>query len=516
MLLQFLIVLLVMANALSIFVVLTMVWRRGGLRKRPALAGLLAAAFLYPFGYGLELSGSTLEWKRYALTLQYLGIGLVPGVVTSLSAGVANATWLKRPWIRVVTFGGGAIAFLAVLTSARHDLFYVGLELVEAGPFLMLDVRGGVLYYAFQALVAASVLTANVVLVRAWRRSGPADKGRLFTLMVVSLVPWFANVIYLVDLIPWRLDGPPFFLLPVALVFAWSVRTQGLADLRPIARDEVVERMREAVVVLDTEGRVVDANPAGRSLLLRLASDLDEADDATMRYPDLAPWLVEAPTERVGGGRSDAGSHLLVDGRNLRVGELELHGRTGRSRGRVLVFHDVTRYERQQRDLEQLAMTDDLTGLPNRRGFYDRAERWLASEGDQTPSAWLLIDLDRFKPVNDHHGHETGDRVLRAIARAMLLHVRTGDVLARLGGEEFVALLPGATSGQAAVVAERLRRAAEDVTTPTEDGPIQVTVSIGMYLAPPGARQVEPLLAKADEAMYRAKRAGRNRVETAS
>jgi len=204
---------------------------------------------------------------------------------------------------------------------------------------------------------------------------------------------------------------------------------------------------------------------------------------------------------------------MIVDGRELRVGELDLPGPGGRLRGRVLVFHDVTRYARQRRDLEQLASTDDLTGLPNRRGFYEMAERWLKAEADLMRSAWLLIDLDHFKQVNDRHGHDAGDRVLRAAAREMLLQLRGGDVIARLGGEEFVGFLPGAGVEAARSVAERLRTSVQELRVPADPEPIAVTVSIGVHVAAAGVDEVEPLLAKADEAMYRAKRAGRDRIE---
>lgn len=508
---QFLLVLVVMINALSVMVVITMVWRRGGLVTRPALTLLAVAAFLYGFGYALELAGTTLEWKRYALAVQYLGTAALPGLVVSVMAGLSNATWLRSRWIQLVTYGGGALAYLAVITSDRHEWFYLALDVVRAGPLRVLDVTPGPAYVAFQLLLAASILTANVVLFRAWRRSSARNAGRLFSVMIASLVPWIANLVYLAGVIPWQLDGAPFFLLPAALLLAWGVRTQGLVDLRPIARDEVVERMREPVVVVDPEGRVVDANPAGRRLLLRLDIDL-EGDEGVAADGRLAPWL-GGSSDRMPDARDEAGSHLMVDGRDLRVGELDLDDERGRPRGRVLVFHDVTRYARQRRDLEQLASTDDLTGLPNRRGFHETVGRWVATEGDVTRSAWLLIDIDHFKRINDRYGHDAGDRALRAVARDMLLNLRGGDVVARLGGEEFGVFLPGADSAAARTVAERLRSSIERLRIPADPEPLTLTVSIGVHPAPAGAVAIEPLLAKADAAMYRAKRAGRNRVE---
>jgi diguanylate cyclase (GGDEF)-like protein len=148
---------------------------------------------------------------------------------------------------------------------------------------------------------------------------------------------------------------------------------------------------------------------------------------------------------------------------------------------------------------ERSADTDPLTGVLNRRGF-DR--RVAASE----PGAVLLFDLDHFKAVNDEHGHDAGDSVLKAVAQIMAGAIRNQDTLARFGGEEFVIFLPGVTRSEAALVAERIR-------AQVEAGPsgrkAKITTSVGVSL---GSSGVSSLLVQADQAAYEAKRLGRNRV----
>jgi diguanylate cyclase (GGDEF)-like protein len=510
---QFVLVLVVLVNAVSVLAVLALFWRRGALARRPALSALAFAAFLYVLGYALELTGMSLAWKRYALAVQYLGIVGIPPLLLMSVERVARAPWLGRAGVRAVAWGLSAGAYLAVATSARHELFFVDLGLVQAGPLVMLDVRPGPVYVVFQSFMALSILTANVALFRAWRRAAPHDRGPMATLMAASLLPWVANLAYLGGWIPWRLDGPPFLLLPVALLFAWSVRNQGLVDLRPVARDQVVEAMRDPFLGVDPEGRIVDANGAGRRFLARLATEGTGADGHVGRYPALAPWT--------GRGGSDAeagphGSELQVDGRTLRVMPVDLSDRRGRPTGRALVFHDVTSYERLHRDLERLATTDALTGLPNRRRFFEVARRWL--EGERAAgegAAWLALDIDHFKRVNDRHGHEAGDRVLRAVAAEMLAQVRGGDLVARLGGEEFAVFLPGADETAAREAAERLRAGIAALVTPDRAGTIGVTVSVGVCALRGGRADLDAVLAAADEALYRAKREGRDRVAVA-
>ncbi len=168
--------------------------------------------------------------------------------------------------------------------------------------------------------------------------------------------------------------------------------------------------------------------------------------------------------------------------------------------------------------LAALAVTDSLTGLPNRRGFQDRAvPALLAARRRGGPAALLTFDLDRFKAINDGFGHAAGDAVLRGVAAALAGALRAGDVPARFGGEEFVALLPDTPLPAAREVAERLR-AMIRASVPHPAGPdAAVTISIG--IAPVGEGEPDlallAALAAADAALYRAKQAGRDRVELA-
>lgn len=163
----------------------------------------------------------------------------------------------------------------------------------------------------------------------------------------------------------------------------------------------------------------------------------------------------------------------------------------------------------------EAALVDPLTGVLNRRGFEAEAERMLLRAGrDGTSTALLVLDLDYFKAVNDNWGHPVGDLALRAVANTVSAELRGGDVVGRLGGEEFVIALAGNRTDQAAVLAERVRRAVAALPIRGGEGSIDLTVSIGVA-AHRGATSLDKLMAHADAALYRAKAAGRNRVELA-
>jgi len=163
-------------------------------------------------------------------------------------------------------------------------------------------------------------------------------------------------------------------------------------------------------------------------------------------------------------------------------------------------------------------MVDGLTGVANRRRFDEAIDKeWRQFKREETPLSLLMIDIDRFKAINDTYGHQSGDDVLRLVACALSRNLsRSGDLLARYGGEEFAALLPKTELSAALQVAERLRQAVADAFAAPGDLnlPKGVTVSIGCAAtAPNGMADMDSLVRMADNCLYRAKQNGRNRVE---
>lgn len=166
-------------------------------------------------------------------------------------------------------------------------------------------------------------------------------------------------------------------------------------------------------------------------------------------------------------------------------------------------------------EVRNLAVTDPMTGALNRRGFYARAEQELARSARYgRPLSLVMVDADHFKRVNDTYGHDAGDRVLVAIVAASRGGMRSTDAIARLGGEEFCLLLPETRAQDAAVVADRLRVAIAALSFGKGECEFRVTASFGIAECRPGDG-IEDVLRRADEALYRAKEGGRNRVEAA-
>jgi diguanylate cyclase (GGDEF)-like protein/PAS domain S-box-containing protein len=179
------------------------------------------------------------------------------------------------------------------------------------------------------------------------------------------------------------------------------------------------------------------------------------------------------------------------------------------------VIEDITERKRLEADLTELATTDMLTGLPNRRRFVMRLEEEHARlrRFDMHYAALLLLDLDCFKRINDTYGHAAGDAVLRHFASVIRGSTRQIDVAARVGGEEFAIILPGATRTAALEFAERLRARVAETSTQHVGKSIRFTVSIGIAAMEAADSEAGAALVRADTALYRAKQSGRDRVE---
>ncbi|HRU07294.1 MAG TPA: diguanylate cyclase, partial [Candidatus Brocadiia bacterium] len=169
--------------------------------------------------------------------------------------------------------------------------------------------------------------------------------------------------------------------------------------------------------------------------------------------------------------------------------------------------------KRYANEMERLATTDPLTGASNRRHFFDHAQRELVrSHRYHHPFCVLILDLDHFKRINDTCGHAVGDDVLRGAAKACRDTLRKNDLFARIGGEEFVALLPETGEASGVEAAERLRAAIRAIPAPALTGPITASVGVAAYSGK--GETIDILLRRADEALYKAKAQGRDRVAT--
>jgi len=293
----------------------------------------------------------------------------------------------------------------------------------------------------------------------------------------------------------------------------------GRATGRTIGRANVFGLMREPVVLLDSQDRIVDVNPAFERRLAE--SVLARATDPAVALTRTAGGGLRPATTLLGraldGVMPDLAAALGApheDGIVPLAGDLDgwaatvetLTGRRGQRLGRTVILRDVRVERARERWLRAQADRDPLTGALNRRGFDALLAQVLDEPGGVVTLAYL--DLDDFKDINDFFGHATGDAVLIETAQRLTAVLRDGDALGRMGGDEFAIALIGLDRTTAAPVVERLRRALDPLHE-VDAAPIRIQASLGIASAPSEGRDVQALMAAADAAMYRVKHARR-------
>jgi diguanylate cyclase (GGDEF)-like protein len=242
----------------------------------------------------------------------------------------------------------------------------------------------------------------------------------------------------------------------------------------------------------------------GRSIYIMVLTILDDEDKLAEAFDAGADDYLTKPVEaKPLLARLKAGMRMIREQQTLRQEQEELR--------RLLLELSIANQRAQE-----AALTDVLTGLYNRRHAMERlAQEWAEAERGHRPLCVLALDIDHFKTVNDNHGHDAGDAALRQFADILRNFSRTPDVPCRFGGEEFLLIAPDTPLDGARQLAERIRLAVQHKTLVADGVSLHLTVSIGVAEKTAGHTTVDQLIKASDEALYRAKQRGRNRVETA-
>lgn len=285
-----------------------------------------------------------------------------------------------------------------------------------------------------------------------------------------------------------------------------------------------LDNVDQGVVLLDPDLNAQFLNRAVRKLW-------HVKDDFAALQPPFANLLNDTRVSRVYGVPDDQIDdfiakriHTVSSGETHPIDLPAAQGRSIRSQcavlpggGRMITYTDVTDLIRNADELRRLATTDSMTGLFNRRHFQQVADNeWSRFQRYHRPLSLLVTDIDRFKSINDQNGHNVGDAAIVHVAGLLRRALRSSDVLARVGGDEFVVLMPETDLRQAATLAERLRYLVMRNPLVCDQNSIPISLSIGAAQATLGMSDFQVLVNRADQALYRAKENGRNQVATSA
>lgn len=483
-------------------------------KRVPGMHALLALLAAVLFWSAAQLIGSfftLLNLKILVAKFAYFGIVLAP------VCWFVFAISYTRRQMRFSRLGLNSILLIPLITVALvmtnewHQLMWATSILTKSQGYVGMAVEHGPWFYVHALYSYGLLIIATSILAYA---IGQAT-GQAKPVLSVIFAPLVVGLVNLFYLSPWN-PSPWFDLTTIgfaaaAMILDNGVLRYGVLDSIPVVRDRVVEKLRDGVTVVNHRGTIIDINSSALTLFHVQRDQISDSNICdfvtTVQLSDLI-------------GRLDKSLEVTLRNRAYDVSS-SLLDQTDPNSDVVLVFRDITtrrETERALRDVQEelvrLAHTDSLTGLHNRRFFMQRLQEETERVRRHGSSlSVLLFDLDHFKKVNDTYGHDTGDHVLKSVADASMEVKRITDVAARIGGEEFALLLPETDQEGAMKMAHRLRAGIEAVSTPrANQSSVDVTASVGVATVSQTSKDVENILRNADEALYKAKHLGRNKV----
>jgi len=492
-------------------------WRRRSVPGARLFAGIAFFEAVWSFGYIFQLVTPGLVEKIFWNDVQFLGAVCAPLAYFGFAVD-----YDRTAGVRVNRFSWKHFAPLAVLlllfiwTDGLHGLFRGGSYLAPGDPFPRLVFPNGSGYVIYTLYAYSIMVLTTLILIARYLVAPQIYRIQVGIVLGAVLIPWVTTVITALELAPVKLhEITPLTFGISNLIVSWALFRYHLFRIVPVARDFLVENMREGVIVLDGDLRIADLNPAAQKILAL------KKNQALGR--ELRAFLAMERTwfEKLASGSSE--KHVVsleIDGspRFYEIQSSLLQHPKGDTGIFLVILRDIQDQKKLETRLRYLAVTDPLTGVYNRGHVFRLAEQHIQRAKEQRQDLSMIIfDIDHFKQINDAFGHQTGDQALVELVRVCQDNLRTLDIFGRYGGEEFLVILPGLDAVSAGQVAERLRSKVAGLQLDGLPADARVTISLGVAsLTGNHGEDLDSLIAQADRALYQAKAEGRNRVSISS
>jgi len=468
--------------------------------------GMLALILqVYLLGYLMEINTESLEKMLFWNQIQYFGIPFIPALWLAVSMlYTGRGKYLKG-------FGGFIIFIIPLATFAFrftndwHHLFYSHVELQHYGSLNRMLLGKGPWYFVQAGYVLIALVLCSYFYFQCYRKSTSYERLQFRLLLIASVLPYMALVLGIGD-IRLGIDYTALILPICLLLINLALTRYDFLEIKALARERVFEDSAEGLILLNRFGRIVDFNEACIRFLRWF--------DVQIVREEQLDFMLKDRTELLESIRrlEDKVIHLQVgeEDRYVHISARAVQNK-GERVGLLITLDDVTERERLRKRLVEMASTDELSGLNNRRRFREYAvEAYRHALRYQEHISVLMMDIDNFKTINDTFGHFAGDTVIKDLAEMLRESFRGTDVVGRIGGEEFAVVMLGADTMKAYQKAEHFRQLVERKRISFEKQQIRITISIGVAELKGETPDLDSLLNSADNALYEAKRGGRN------
>jgi len=467
---------------------------------------LAIASFIYTAGELLLQMSATPEAAMNALKISNIGIPLLAPCFLLVSLSLFSPKSLKS-WMLPAVGSYGLLMFLLILFNENHLLYYGDIILEDAGHF---TIERNILYWVGNQTVALlCMIPAYIIMLRYFIKGNKKFRRQTIYILIGAFVVFAANVANFTNLISEEIDPTPFAMGIVLIFFAINTARYKILDITTVASGTAFKTMGDAMIILDVDWCFLYCNDSAKSLFPSLASlSQTESINKIQEWPrelESADKLSEIVFESANKDASNSTS-------TYRANINKIIDDRGDHLGWSIIIHDITSITFLITQLEDLATTDPLTGIVNRRSFLEKVKRELdMSIRLNISNALIMYDIDNFKKVNDTYGHAAGDYILCAVVEIVKKKLRFYDIFARYGGEEFLIFMPASNEDSLYVIADRLCKEIANGEIVYNKTKIPITASFGAVQVSPGSDFDEAMLA-VDEAMYEAKHNGKNQV----
>jgi len=514
------VILFIAVAVASWIVIATWRWRRVPGSK--SLMFQMIGEGFWTLCYALQLSTFYRPEPYFWSKLMFLGVVMVPGSFLVWSARYSKQDgWINKRTITLL-FIEPILFNIIVWTDPWHGWF--------SGNFQITGMLGiGFWLHSLYSYIL--LIIGGIMLVINWIQIPTAYKKQALLVVLGLPISTLANLITILQLpLLKNIDLSPLGFFAAGAIFTYAQLRHRLFDLLPVARHAVVDGMRDGVMVLDTEDRIIDMNPAAQQMTMK---NINESLGMLAKTA-LPVW---EEIEKQVSEKDDVNIEFVMEGtehRNIGLTMTVLHDKRSQPGGKLIILRDITHVksieaalresnnnllqklqeiEALQIELKNEAIHDPLTGLYNRRFLEETLNRELVqADRSHQPLSLAMIDLDYFKNINDRYGHNVGDLFLIALGEMLSKQLRGGDAACRFGGEEFVVVMPGAPLELAAQRVNEFRQAFGAMKITAGHHILSATFSAGVAGYPLHGKDDKSLFEASDRALYAAKDAGRNRV----
>jgi diguanylate cyclase (GGDEF)-like protein len=497
---------LVPVTLTALIISMTLAWRWRRTKRGRSLLLLQSMVLLWLLSNTLELLAPSELLTLFFAKLTYIFIILTPVAWLYFSmvyTGFSEKFGRELFWIGVIP----AISLIGVFTNPYHHLMWQDNIYRSIFGFIAISHTYGPLFYVHTVYSYLLFFGGIGVIVYSIYNGPSIYRKQLNAFMFGTSIVISYNLLHILKVLPIQKDFSPILLALPGLALVFSMLRYRLLEIQPLSRDTLLDFLPDGIVITNPAHRIIDINVSGQQILGINGDKPPIGDLFEIHFPE---WV--AYTKQASGSESLAGSFKWTsdNGQNERIYQVDVNHLKN---GSIVTFHEITATEMLLGQIQELASRDPLTGVFNRREFFLRGEAALSlAIRHQRPLSVMLLDIDHFKQFNDQFGHQLGDSILVTFAEYCFANFRKSDILARYGGDEFVALLPETNVEQAASLARRINKEIKTIWQETCGPDCHLGLSIGLaeYSEMSQEINLDQLIDRADQALYKTKELGRD------